>query len=103
MTQRTFGQHPPTPLKLLTVINGKFVTIWDEGQRGAANDALGTVNQFLKEIFIIMNLNLSNGRGQTNDGASNMMGRNLEFRLKFLCSSQKLLPYTVKDISSANQ
>ena len=53
MTQRTFGQHPPTPLKLLPVINGKFVTIWDEGQRGAANDALGTVNQFLKEIFII--------------------------------------------------
>ena len=29
------------------------MTIWDEGQRGAANDALGTVNQFLKEIFII--------------------------------------------------
>lgn len=63
----------------------------------------GTIMHVIKEIFIIMNLNLSNGRGQTNDGASNMMGRNLEFRLKFLCSSQKLLPYTVKDISSANQ
>ena len=54
MTQRTFGQHPRPPVKVTNCNQWEiYETIWDEGQRGAANDALGTVNQFLKEIFII--------------------------------------------------
>lgn len=54
MTQRTFGQHPRPPVKVTNCNQWEiYETIWDEGQRGAVNDVLGTVNQFLKDVFII--------------------------------------------------
>ena len=62
-----------------------------------------TIVYVIKDILIRMNLSLSNCRGQTYDGASNMMEKKSEFRLKFLQSSQKLLTYTVKDIPSECQ
>ena len=62
-----------------------------------------TIVYVIKDIVIRMNLSLSNCRGQTYDGSSNMMEKKSQFRLKFLESSQKLLTYTVKDIPSECQ
>ena len=50
-----------------------------------------------------MNLSLSNCRGQTYDGASNMVGKKSGVLTQVLGEQPKVLPYTVKDIPSVYQ
>ena len=51
MAHRTSSQHP------VKVANWNqweiYETIWDKDQLDAAEDVLGTVNQFLKDVFIM--------------------------------------------------
>ena len=93
------GTDVSTVIVLSTICGWKFECF----QRFQRFLPVDTIVHVIKYIFIRMNLSLSNCRGKHMKEHRTWWGRNLEFRLRFLHSSQKPLPYTVKDILSAYQ
>ena len=57
-----------------------------------------TIVRVIKDILVRLNLNLDNCRGQTYDGAANMMGKNQEYLPKYSLNSRKPSPFIAKDI-----